>query len=85
MQTLIETEDAGAQWLSVTGREDRLWRLRTGLKGSYHFVSSRSMIWVLVPHGHRQEFDLLQGEVSLPHAANVYSPPAAWASTRGGA
>ena len=75
MQTLIETEDAGAQWLSVTGREDRLWRLRTGLKSSYHLVISRSMIWVLAPHGHRQEFDLLQGEQKELSVEQVTRPP----------
>jgi len=75
MQTIVETEDAGAQWLAVTGREDRLWRLRVGLKGSYHFVISRSMLWVLVPHGHRQEFDLLQGEQKELSTEQVTRPP----------
>ena len=75
MQTIVETEDAGAQWLSVTGREDRLWRLRVGLKSSYHLVISRSMIWVLVPESRREEFDLLQGEQKELSVEQVTRPP----------
>ena len=75
MQTIVETEDAGAQWLSVTGREDRLWRLRVGLKSSYHLVISRSMLWVLVPESRRQEFDLLQGEQKELSVEAVTRPP----------
>jgi len=75
MQTIVETEDAGAQWLSVTGKTDRLWRLRVSLKGAYHFVISRSMIWVLVPESRRQEFDLLQGEQKELSVEQVTRPP----------
>ena len=75
MQTIVETEDAGAQWLAVTGREDRLWRLRVGLKSSYHLVISRSMIWVLVPESRREEFDLLQGEQKELSTEEVSRPP----------
>ena len=75
MQTIVATEDAGAQWLSVTGKTDRLWRLRVSLKGAYHFVISRSMIWVLVPESRREEFDLLKDEQSGLSVEAVTRPP----------
>ena len=70
-----ETESQDASWLEITGQFHSLLGLRTALKGQYHTVTSREMVWVLVPDDRRQEYDLLQSEQRNLSAITVMRPP----------
>ena len=62
-------------WREVTGPFHSLLGLRTALKGQYHSVVSREMVWVLVPDDRRQEYDLLQSEQRNLSGIEALRPP----------
>ena len=71
----METRETDTQWREVTGPFHSLLGLRTALKGQYHTVTSREMVWVLVPDDRRQEYDLLQSEQHNLSGIEVLRPP----------
>ena len=62
-------------WREVTGPFHSLLDLRNAIKGQYHSVTSREMVWVLVPGDRRDEYDLLQSEQRNLSAITVMRPP----------
>jgi hypothetical protein len=62
-------------WREVTGPFHSLLGLRHAMRGQYHTVTSREMVWVLVPGDRRDEYDLLQSEQRNLSAITVMRPP----------
>ena len=62
-------------WREVTGPFHSLLGLRHAMRGQYHTVTSREMVWVLVPDDRRQEYDLLQSEQHNLSGIEVLRPP----------
>ena len=71
----METRETDTQWREVTGPFPSLLGLRHAMRGQYHTVTSREMVWVLVPDDRRQEYDLLQSEQRNLSGIEVLRPP----------
>ena len=71
----METRETDTQWREVTGPFHSLLGLRHAMRGQYHTVTSREMVWVLVPDDRRQEYDLLQSEQRNLSGIEVLRPP----------
>jgi hypothetical protein len=71
----METRETDTQWREVTGPFHSLLGLRHAMRGQYHTVTSREMVWVLVPDDRREEYDLLQSEQRNLSAITVMRPP----------
>ena len=71
----METKATDSQWREVTGKIFALLALRNAIRGQYHTVTSREMVWVLVPDDRREEYDLLQSEQYGLSGIEVLRPP----------
>ena len=71
----METRETDTQWREVSGKIYSLLALRNAIRGQYHTVTSREMVWVLVPDDRREEYDLLQSEQYGLSSIEVLRPP----------
>ena len=71
----METRETDSHWREVSGKIFALLALRNAIRGQYHTVTSREMVWVLVPDDRREEYDLLQSEQRNLSAITVMRPP----------
>ena len=71
----METKATDSRWREVSGKIYSLLALRNAIRGQYHTVTSREMVWVLIPDDRREEYDLLQSEQYGLSSIEVLRPP----------
>jgi len=71
----METRETDSHWREVSGKIYSLLALRNAIRGQYHTVTSREMVWVLIPDDRREEYDLLQSEQYGLSSIEVLRPP----------